>query len=229
MTSVPPTPGKTRTPIWTVALAVTAVAFVVGYFAFNLYQLHSFPPGYRNRPTRGLHRPGESQFDQANRQIDSFEGTAAFGNSAEAVALAREFSATFKEERQKRFTRGFPVELVESTNGEFLTWCELQTRECAFIVHVPGLRHFEDRVFEEIDARRVLAQVAWASAQAALRSHCKPDMELAVGLRGISQYSPIMLGHCRPELAGPEDGVIKYIDDTTQSHFLWTFFSHRGK
>jgi hypothetical protein len=229
MTSVPPAPAKTRTPIWIVAVAIMGAVGVVGYFGFDLYRLHSFPPGYRNRPTQGLYRPGESEFDQANRQIDSFEGTAAFGNSADAVELAREFSTTFKAARQKRFTQGLPIELLESTRGEFLTWCELQARECAFIVHVPDLRNFDDRVFEKVDARRVLAQVAWASAQAVLKTRCKPEMELAVGLRGISQYGPILLGHCQLELAGPEDGIIKYIDDSAQSHFLWTFFSHRAK
>jgi hypothetical protein len=231
MTSVPPATRKTRIAIWSAAfgLVAVAVAGVVAYFGFSLYQLHRFPPGYRNRPTQGFHRPGQKEFSQANRQIDSFEGTAAFGNSAAAVELAREFSTTFKAARQKYFTRGIPLEVLESTKGEFLTWCELQTRECAFIVHVPDLRNFEHRVFEKEDARRLLAQAAWASAQAALKSRCQPGMELAVGLRGISQYSPIMLGHCQPEPTGPEDGLVKYIDDTTQSHFLWTFFSHRTK
>jgi hypothetical protein len=225
----PPAQAKTKTPIWVIALAVVGGVSILGYFGVNLYELHRFPPGYRNRPTTGLHRPGEREFDEANRKLDSFESTAAFGNSSEAVDLARQFSVTFKTARNKLFTRGFPVELLESTKGEFLTWCELQQRECAFIVHVPGLRLFEDRVFEKIDARRALAQVAWASAQEVIASRCKPDMELAVGLRGISQYSPILLGHCKAELAGPEDAIIKYIDDTTQSHFLWTFFSHRPK
>jgi hypothetical protein len=50
-------------------------------------------------------------------------------------------------------------------------------------------------------------------------------MELAVGLRGLSQYSPIELGYYDADSSKPDAGLVKYIDDIAQSHFLWTFFA----
>jgi hypothetical protein len=49
-------------------------------------------------------------------------------------------------------------------------------------------------------------------------------MELAVGLRGISQYGPRMLGYCGAR-ADYEEGLAKYLDASDKTHFLWTFFS----
>jgi len=90
----------------------------VGYFGYQLYQLHSFPLGYRNRPASGWgERPGEEEFSQADEQINSFKGTAAFGNSPEAILLAQQFSETLKAAREELFTRGLGIELFESTKG----------------------------------------------------------------------------------------------------------------
>lgn len=201
---------------------------LVGYFGHQLYQLHSFPPGYRNRPAFGWgERPGEQGFSKADEQIDMFKGTTAFGNSPTAILLAQQFSETLKAAREELFTRGLGIELFDSTKGEFLTCCELHDGECAFIVHVPGLRHFEKNFTEKVDARKLLAQAAWRSAQKVLKANHagRPGMELAVGLRGISQYSPIMLGYYVENPNTPDDGIIKYLDDYTLSNFLWSFFA----
>ncbi|HEX7470414.1 MAG TPA: hypothetical protein VF437_06755 [Verrucomicrobiae bacterium] len=208
------------------------VALVIGvsggYFGYQFYQLHSFPPGYRNRPAYGWsERPGEKEFSEADKQIDSFKGTTAFGNSPEAIKLATQFSEALKVAREELFTHGLGIDLFDSTKGEFLTCCELHDRECAFIVHVPGLRHFEKNFTQKVDARKLLAQAAWLSAQKILKANQvgKPQMELAVGLRGISQYSPMMLGYYRENLTDPDDGVVKYLDDYELSNFLWAFFA----
>jgi hypothetical protein len=73
----------------------------------------------------------------------------------------------------------------------------------------------------------LLAQAAWVSAQKVLKiNHTgKSQMELAVGLRGISQYSPIMLGYYMENLNTPDDGIVKYLDDSDLSNFLWAFFA----
>jgi len=210
------------------ALAVLVVASV---FAYHLYRTFAFPPGYRNRPTAGWHRPGEKEFSRADDQIDSFQGTNAFGNSPEAVKLARHFSDALKAARAQLFTAGVKREILDNTQGEFMTYCELHREECAFIVHVPQLRRFEKDVFETVDARKMLAQTAWMTAQGVLKEQGagKPRMELAVGLRGISQYGPMMLGYYEESAKAPEDGLIKYLDDRTQTHFLWTFFAPEGE
>ena len=201
---------------------------MTAYFAIDLYRLHSFPPGYRNRPTTGWHRPGKTEFNAANDLIEEFKGTNAYGNSPRAMELAADFSRTLQGRRESLFTGGKPkFEILERTKGEFLTYCELHENECAFIVHVPGLRRFDESAFEEVDARKLLAQLAWQTAQRVLTVHSvgKPKMELAVGLRGLSQYSPIQLGYYDGTSTKPDAGLVKYIDDRTQSHFLWTFFA----
>jgi hypothetical protein len=147
--------------------------------------------------------------------------------------LAQQFSETLTTAREKLFTRGLGlgIELFESTKGEFLTYCELHDEECAFIVHVPGLRHFEKNFTETVDARKLLAQAAWLSAQTVLKANHagKAHMELAVGVRGISQYSPMMLGYYMEHLNAPDDGIVKYVDDDTLSNLLWAFFAPAAK
>jgi len=211
-----------------IAGVIIAALLAGGLFAYHLYERFSFPPGYRNRPTAGWGvRIGEREFDSANRQIDSFNGTNAFGNSAEGVRLAREFSQILKSGRAQLFTPGFKLEILDHTKGEFMTYCELHSRECAFIVHVPQLRGFDTSVFEKVDARKLLAQLAWVTAQEVLkeRGTTEPRMEIAVGLRGISQYGPIMIGNYDANAKSPQDGLVKYLDDGAQTHFLWTFFA----
>ena len=225
-------PARKQPSLWTKVVTgigiALAVAVVAGYFGYQFYLLHSFPPDYRNRPASGwATRPGENEFSRADNQIDTYQGTMAFGNSPQATALAAQFSETLKAARAELFTQGLGLELFDSTKGEFLTYCELHDRECAFIVHVPGLRHFEKNFTEKVDARKLLAQAAWLSAQKVLKAGRagRPHMELAVGLRGISQYSPMMLGYYTENPAGPEDGIVKYLDDSTLDNFLWAFFA----
>jgi hypothetical protein len=228
-----PAPIKPKSGNRSLIIAVGSVAALValgaaGYFGYQLCQLNSFPAGYRNKPATGWStRPGENEFEKANDQINSYNGSAAFGNSPAAIALAQQYSAALKTARDELFTRGLGVEIFESTQGNFLTYCELHDRECAFIVHVPGLRHFEENFTQAVDARKLLAQTAWATAQKVLKNNHsgKPQMELAVGVRGISQYGPIMLGYYKDDFAAPNHGIVKDLDDSTLSHYLWSFFA----
>jgi hypothetical protein len=226
-------PGKKSPPRWAViGFIVLAGLMGGGAFVYHLYDQFSFPPGYRNQPTAGWGvRKGEKEFGNANDQIDSFQGKTAFGNSPEAVEVARHFSSALKAGRARMFTPGFNLEILDHTKGEFMTYCELHSGECAIIVHVPGLRKFEKSVLEKVDARKSLAQLAWMTAQRVLGESGagKPKMELAVGLRGISQYGPIMLGFYDEKAQTPEDGLVKYLDDGAQTHFLWTFFGPEGE
>lgn len=229
-------PAQKNSSVWNMIglgiAIVLAIAASGGYFGYQFYQSHSFPSDYRNRPASGWGaRPGEKEFDNADKQIDSFKGITGFGNSSEATELATQFSKTLKAAREELFTRGIGIELFDSTKEEFLTYCELHENECAFIVHVPGLRHFEKDFTQKVDARKLLAQAAWLSAQKVLKSNQagKPQMEMAVGLRGISQYSPMMLGYYTENPTTSDDGVLKYLDDYEMSNFLWAFFAPVAK
>jgi hypothetical protein len=226
----PPIPNrKSRFPLLALIAAGFVVAVVAGLaLAYHLKQSLTFPSGFRNTPTAGWGaRMGEKEFETADAQIESFNGNVAFGNSAEAIALARSFSKALQAAREASFTTGPQLEVLDKTKGEFLTYCELHSQECAFIVHVPHLRKFDKNVFEDVDARKLLAQIAWLTAQKVLKAQHggKPGMELAVGLRGISQYGPITIGYYQEDAQTPNDGVVKHLDSGAQTHFLWTFFA----
>ncbi|MEI7732143.1 MAG: hypothetical protein WCO56_21390 [Verrucomicrobiota bacterium] len=220
---------RPRSTPWGIILVVALTTIAsLGYFGFQIYQLHDYPPGYRNRPSSGvMSRPGEHEFSNANEQIDSFQSTNAFGNTPAAVKLAHEFAVTLQAARTKLFTAEPRFEFLETTKGEFITYCELHRDECAFIVHVPALRKYDKDFTEKVDARKLLAQAAWMSAQTVLKANRlgKPKMELAVGLRGISQYGPIMIGYYVEATTQPDEGLIKDLDDGAQTHFLWPFFT----
>lgn len=225
----PGTDPRTRFFAWGILfLAGFAIVGALSYFGFQFYQLYDYPAGYRNRPSSGvMSRPGENEFSNADEQIDQYQTTHAFGNTPAAVKMAHEFAVTLQTARTKLFTAGPKFELFESTKGEFITYCELHPDECAFIVHVPALRKYNKDFTEKVDARKLLAQAAWMSAQSVLKANRlgKPKMELAVGLRGISQYGPIMIGYYVEAATQPDEGLIKYLDDGAQTHFLWPFFA----
>jgi hypothetical protein len=226
-----PTKGgrNQKATVWILtALAILAAAGGAIYFGHQFYYEHSFPSDYRNRPATGWgRRPGETEFSAANDKLQTFNGTGAFGNSSEAIVLAEQFSKALKDVRKEHFTGADLPELFESTKGEFLTYCELHDQECAFIVHVPGLRHFKKNSTGEEDTRKELAQASWILAEKILKANNtgKPKMELAVGLRGISMYGPIMMGYYDENMSEPGDGMIKYFDNETMDNCLWSFFA----
>ncbi len=138
---------------------------------------------------RGSH-PGEAQFRAANEKIDIYRDGVAFGNCPNALAVATKFSAAFKKLRGVFFEGGKSTGLSVS-HHEFLTWCELQETQCVFIVHVPELRRFTD------SAKQSLGRVAWVTAQQCLAAQGlgRPDMKVAVGLRGFALYDRVLIGH----------------------------------
>lgn len=221
-------PRKPLFPWGRVLLVALPILVAFCYFGFQFYQLYDYPLGYRNRPSSGvMRRPGEAEFAVANGQIDSFISTNAFGNTPDAAVLAHQFAEMLQEARARLFTPGSRMELFDSTKQNFIAYCELHDEECAFLVHVPGLRKFDRGLTQRVDARTLLAQTAWLAAQTVLKASRagKPKMEMAVGLRGISQYGPIMIGYYSEAAAKREDGLIKYLDEGAETHFLWPFFN----
>lgn len=108
------------------------------------------------------------------------------GNSLQAEEMAERFAARMKLMRESFFTGESEGVL---SGGEFLTHCELSEGRCAFIVHVPELRKFED------DAKESLCDIAWTIAEGTLaESGIADGTELAVGVKGFLLYEDIMLG-----------------------------------
>lgn len=109
------------------------------------------------------------------------------GNSKEAIELAEEFAEKLKELCDISFTsnkRPFQV----FSEDEYLTFCELKEDRCLFLVHVPSYRKFTG------NAKKTLADIAWATAQVVTVEKLKPNVRLGVGLRGVLLYGDIMLG-----------------------------------
>jgi hypothetical protein len=146
--------------------------------------------------------PGVAMFEAANSQIDSHQGTVAFGNNLKAIAAAQTFSSTMKTIRDVAFSGGKPGGLSASKH-EFLTYCELRDDECIFLVHVPELRRYKS------DAKDSMGEVAWRLAQMSLLKSGAghPDMKLHVGLRGIALYDRVLSGVYVPNATKDNNGL----------------------
>ena len=131
------------------------------------------------------------------------------GNSPEAQLLAKQFAADMQTLRETLFTkrdRGLSL-----TNDQFVTYCELHEERCAFVVHVPDYRKFED------EAKESLAALAWTVAQRTAATKLKPGASLAVGLKGTLLYGAVMVGQVQTdgdeqmeELADDRDALLAF-------------------
>jgi hypothetical protein len=119
-----------------------------------------------------------------------------FGNSQDAEALASEMGEKMKLLRETMFS-GSSKSGLSLSGGEFLTHCELHEGTCAFLIHAPGLRKFNN------EAKKALSDLAWISAQSVLQESDFPEGgELAVGLKGTILYDDIRTGRHTKDLEG---------------------------
>lgn len=109
------------------------------------------------------------------------------GNSPEAIALATDYAEKLKELSELVFTSESRP-LLKTTDVEYLTYCQLNDDRCLFLVHVPSYRKFTG------DAKKALAEIAWAIAQSTTAGKLQPNAKLGVGLRGVLLYGDILLG-----------------------------------
>jgi hypothetical protein len=109
--------------------------------------------------------------------------------------------------------------LLQLSDGEYLTFCELHPDRCLFLVHVPSYRKFTG------DAKRALAQLAWLAAQATAAGELKGEAKLGVGLRGVLTYGDILIGTApasseetvTPSREGDKDDLIAFFIDPAPS------------
>lgn len=136
----------------------------------------------------GSHFSAKRALDNAESKIVSKQGLAAGrGNNPEAVELANLFAEQLKRIGDEAFTASRKP-ILQLSQGEYLTFCELHEDRCLFLVHVPSYRNFTD------EARKTLAELAWATAQLVVVETLPPGTKLGVGLRGTLLYGDIMLG-----------------------------------
>ena len=215
--------GKSSSPVLKILLALLAGGFLLfaccaGWFAYNVYQ------GFETARLRQADKADpiattEDAFQAANRQIAVNTGSAARGNSDEAIKLAGEFSRNIHALREAYFTKRKKEPLFTLSDGEFLTYCRLDDESCVFLVHVPDLRKFTK------DAKSDLADLAWATAQMVVRSNVElPPSRLAVGLRGALLYDTAMVGVLQPEHEQASDGIESRDSGTDCRKLLIPFF-----
>jgi hypothetical protein len=87
------------------ALSVMTI-IVVGFFSFRMYQFVQYL-----RTEAAVKPPGMAEFEDANRLLHARmgdSGPVAFGNSAEAIALATTYSRVHRALRQNEFKGGKP-------------------------------------------------------------------------------------------------------------------------
>ncbi len=122
------------------------------------------------------------------------------GNSPKAIELANLFAERIKEVSDEIFTSGRKP-LLQLSDGEYLTYCELHPDRALFLVHVPSYRKFTS------EAKKLLAELAWLAAQSTAAGQLEGEAKLGVGLRGVLTYGDILLGIAP---ASTEDTVTPY-------------------
>ena len=151
----------------------------------------------------GISESSNEAFKNAEYEIASKrDKPAGRGNSPEAIELANTFAARMKDISDEAFTSNRKP-LLQLSDGEFLTYCQLHEDRCLFLVHVPSYRNF-NKV-----AKKTLAEFAWLVAQSTTAGKLKKQSKLGVALRGVLSYGAIMLGDVP---TSSEDKVQSYTD-----------------
>jgi hypothetical protein len=153
--------------------------------------------------------------DRAESLITTDSNGVAQGNSPKAIALARDFSTTMKRLREELFTKRKETD-ISLSGDQFVTYCELHEGKCAFVVHVPAYKKFDD------DAKESLAELAWAAAQKTVRGTLDEGDELAVGMKGVLLYGKVMVGEVVHDPDGLKDGIEK--ESKSSEQWLLPFF-----
>lgn len=164
---------------------VFVLMFVVGPLMFWL--LLQAPQGM---PQVTSESSPESRFRQANSEIVAFREAAGRGNCDAAITMANEVSSKLGTLREALFTKRSKPAKFSLSDGHFLVYCHLQGDHCAFLIHVPDLRKFDN------EAKQSLGLIAWDTAQEVVKKSSvdpKPS-EIGIGLRGAILYDRAITG-----------------------------------
>jgi hypothetical protein len=131
-------------------------------------------------------KPGQAEFDKANEAISTFSSDVGFGNTPAAADMAKKFAVRIKKLEAESFTGGKDGERDLITQGNFLTYCEVQGSVVTFLVQAPNLDTYEG------DVRKALFEIAWETGQGVLAKSA--DKTLVVALRGKLLYGALGKG-----------------------------------
>jgi len=124
-------------------------------------------------------KPGQEAFDSANARLTTFESKVGFGNTAEAEQVASKFAQEIVKREAEAFEGGKDAENSLTTQGKWLTYCQVNEGAVVLLVHVPHLDTYEG------DERKALAELVWETAaelSAPLRE--TKEKKVVVALRG---------------------------------------------
>lgn len=202
-------------------MAITGLVFGYLFLAASIGVWVAFGPavveGWRNAGQTAddgepLPDTPESRLLAAETQIMSNAEGVAFGNTPEAQKLAESYARLLQAMRALMFTedreRAFSL-----TDGQFLVHCELHEDRCAFLIHVPSYRDYEE------DAKTALESSAWELAQDVVEDTLEAEDSLAVGLRGAFMYGSVLVGPAGKGESSPEN-FERVERDELRSYFL---------
>lgn len=138
------------------------------------------------------------------------------GNDDRARAMAKQFAQAMKMGRMAFFTEPESDKKTLS-DGQFVTYCSLLPGRCAFVVHVPQLRNYSS------EAKVEMAEMAWRMAVGVLQDQKVEVKEVAVGIRGLMDFGPILVG--TPVEEGNPMLGIKTRTDNAGEKILYPFFA----
>jgi hypothetical protein len=219
---------STKILLWILGGALLLGGCCIGVPAYYVYQIYrgvqtALEESDRNtaeHPENASDLSGAKAFDDANRLIGVNTGTTAYGNSDLAKELAADYSVRIRVLRETLFTKRNKEPLISFSNGEFLTYCQLDDRGCLFLVHVPDLRKFGK------EAKDQLGELAWETAQQVVRDGLpNPPPKLGVGIRGVVLYDRAMIGTVQPE-DSPDSGIEIARTGSSAQLALHRFFSN---
>lgn len=150
----------------------------------------------------------QSRLSEAEHKIIGDSDGVAHGNSPRAKELAQKFSSEMKELRDELFTESKTK--LKLSGGNFVVFCQLEKKRCAFLVHAPDLRHFTD------EAEQSLAELAWAVGKSVASEELEDGDQLGVGLKGVLFYSAVMTGKIgvgqEPHTTKEKENLIRFFE-----------------
>lgn len=136
--------------------------------------------------------PGQVECGIAETFILSYKDREATGNTPEAIKFAEDFARKLRVSRQVLFTEG-KAGATTLSKGHFLTYCFQSGDSLVLLVHVPELRRYAE------DAKVTLAEYAWSLATFEARTSLPATKKLAIGIKGVMNYSALFTGIIAPE------------------------------
>ena len=154
----------------------------------------------KEHPETLVKKHGREAFEKASKTIANNDDGVAHGNTLEARELAAELSADLDEAHKNIPHIGDP-DSSDRTGGHFLVFCQLKEDSCAFLIHVPNLRHFP------VEAQKGIAKICFMEACSVLKGSSAAGIRrLAVATRGALFYDTALSGSYPLEIGSPWKG-----------------------